>query len=74
MPPLHPLYRLWNYNVFSCVYVIIQTSQIDLNITQATPSVISEGEVQQSRPDQPGELGLRSRRGLSQNPQRWGSC
>ena len=55
-PPLHPLYRLWNYNSFSCVYVIIQTSQTDLNITQVTLSVISEGEVQQSRPDQRGEL------------------
>jgi len=43
--------------------VIIQTSQTDLNITQATPFVISE---QQSRPDQPGELGLRSRQGWSE--------
>ena len=73
IPPLHPLYRLWNYNVFSCVYVIIQTSQTDLNITQATPSVILEGGVQESRPVRPGQLGLRSRRGWSENPQRWGS-
>ena len=44
--------------------MIIQIT--DLNITQATPSVISEGGVQQSRPDQPGELGLRSRREWSE--------
>jgi len=46
--------------------VIIQISQTDLNITQATLSVISEGGVKQSRPDQPGKLGLRSRRGWSE--------
>ena len=45
-PPLHPLYRLRNYNSFSSVYLIIQISQTDLNITQATPSVSSEGGVQ----------------------------
>ena len=58
--PPHPWYKLWNHNGFSCVYMMILTSQTDLKITQATPSVIAEGGVQQSRP---GELGLISKRG-----------
>ena len=70
LPPLHPLYKLWNYKGFSCVYVIIQISQTDLNMTLATLSVILEGGVQGSRPDRLGELGLRSKRGWSENPQR----
>jgi len=53
--------------------MIIRTSQTNLNITQATPTVILEGGVQDSRPDQPGELGLRSRLGWSKGSQRWGS-
>ena len=68
LPLLHPLYKLWNYKRFSCVYVIIQISQTDLNMTLATLSVILEGGVQGSRPNRPGELGLRSRRGWSEIP------
>ena len=54
--------------------MIILTSQTDLKITQATPSVISEGGVQESWPGQPGELGLRSRRGWREAGEKGVSC
>ena len=44
-----------------------------LFLTQATPSVISEGGVQGSRPDKMGKLGLKSRQGWSEGSRRKGS-